>query len=146
MRRNKTMITKESLNQYRQFEIDFRETCKHICELLVRYDNKYKGSWEEFEIFDEPEYSSKFVECTYYTYCMCERDAETNCFPMEFLFMSDDEINKWIDDKLEEERIEKERKRQEEELKAKQQAERDAIKKREHDLAEYERIKKEYNL
>ena len=44
------------------------------------------------------------------------------------------------------ERLEAERKKQEDELKAKQKAERDTVKKREHDLAEYERIKKEYNL
>ena len=140
------MITEEALKQYRQFEKDFAETSKHICELLIRYDKRYKGPWEEFEIFDEDCYKNKFVECTYYTSCMGERDAETICFPMEFLFKTDVEINNWIDNKLEEERLEAERKKQEDELKAKQNAERNAERKRERDLAEYERIKKEYNL
>lgn len=139
------MITREELKQYRQFEIDFRETCKHISKMLVRYNKKYDCYWDEFELFDA-EKEPRFVECRYYTYCCGERDTDYETFPMDLLFMTDEEINKWIDDKLEEERLEAERKKQEDELKAKQNAERDAAKKREHDLAEYERIKKEYNL
>ena len=136
------MITREALEQYRKFEKDLAETSKHICELLIRYDKRYKGPWEEFEIFDEDCYKDKFVECTYYTSCMRERDAETICFPMEFLFKTDVEINNWIDNKLEEER----KKAEKEQQKREQEAQKKAEKKRERDLAEYERIKKEYNL
>lgn len=140
------MITREELKQYRKFEIDFRDTCKHICELLVRYSRKYEIEFEEdteeFELFDEWARKNKFVQCSNYG----KYNTESVRFPLDLLFMSDGEINKWIDNKLEEERLEAERKKQEDELKAVQKAERDAVKKREHDLAEYERIKKEYNL
>ena len=136
------MITREALDQYRRFEKDLAETSKHICELLIRYDKRYKGPWEEFEIFDEDYNTEKFVECTYYTYCMCERDAEACCFPLEMLFMTDDEINEWIDKKLYEALLEAERKKKIKEFEAQKKAER----RRERDLAEYERIKKEYDL
>ena len=136
------MITREALEQYRQFEKDLADTCKHICELFIRYNKRYQGHWEEFEIFDEECYKDKFVECTYYTFCMCERDVVSVTFPLEMLFMTDEEINKWIDECLEEERKKAEEEQRKRELKAQRNAER----KHERDLAEYERIKKEYNL
>ena len=144
------MITQEELAQYwnvtETFEEHFDKTCKNIFQRLKRYNKKYipyyNHEFYEFHIYKD----SDCVWGSYWISCRGESDEMSESFPKELLFMTDAEIEKWIDDKLEEERLEAERKKQEDELKAKQKAERDTVKKREHDLAEYERIKKEYNL
>ena len=131
------MITEEALKQYYQFEKDFEATCKHICELLTRLSKKYNRDWDTFEMPDED--SWQCVNCVYY---VGDCDAYHEFFPTALLFMTDDEINEWIDKKLYEDLLEAERKKQIKAMKEQQ----DAEKKRERDLAEYERIKKEYNL
>lgn len=131
------MITQEALKQHYQFEKDFEETCKHICELLVRLNKNYDRDWDEFEMPEED--SWQCINCVYY---IGDCDPYHEFFPVELLFMTDYEINEWIDKKLYEDLLEAERKKKIKE----QEAQKDAEKKRERDLAEYERIKKEYNL
>lgn len=134
------MITEEALKQYYQFEKDFEATCRHICELLIRLSKKYAVDFDEFEVPEENGWQG--INCIYYEYCMGECEAYHEFFPVALLFMTDDEINKWIDERLEEERLEAERKKKIKE----QEAQKDAEKTRKRDLAEYERIKAKYNL
>ena len=134
------MITEEALKQYYQFERDFEATCKHICELLVRLNKKYGVDFDKFEVPEKDGWQG--INCIYYDYCMGECEAYHEFFPVELLFMTDDEINEWIDERLAEERKKAEEEQRKKELKKQQ----DAEKKRKRDLAEYERIKAKYNL
>ena len=90
-------FTRENLETLVQLQLDFDTRCDYICKKLVRYDGDFNYCYE-FEIGDAD------VFCRgYYTRWNESQEVECN-FPIDMLFMSDDELEVKIDELIEDAR------------------------------------------
>lgn len=133
------MITQELFEKYNQFQREFYKTSEHITDILKK---KWYDDSEDFSNF----HFSNDNENVCFTRSLGFNQYTDGKFPSELLFMTDEEINKWIDDKIKKDRILEERRAKAEKLRLQKNAEKEARRIRKKDLAEYERIKKKYNL
>ena len=84
-------FTRENLETLMQLQLDFDTRCDYICKKLVRYDGDFNYCYE-FEIGDAD------VFCRGY-YTRWNESQEVDCnFPIDMLFMSDDELEVKIDE------------------------------------------------
>ena len=119
-------FTRENLETLVQLQLDFDTRCDYICKKLVRYNEDFKYCYE-FEIGDG------YIFCRGYYTKWNESQEVDDEFPIEMLFMSDDELEVKIDELIEDaRRTIEEHKRLIEEGKELQQR------------MEYERLKKIY--
>lgn len=120
-------MTYEELQDYINLDEDFNRRCSQICEILKRLSVSYKYA-DTFEVYND---HVEFTGDEYWEYGGHEEHSGE--FPLEFIYMPDEEIEKYVETKLEERECEQRRINAVLELK-----------KLERERAEYEMLKKKF--
>jgi hypothetical protein len=113
---NKT-FTREDIKEYKIIQDSLYQRCNEICDILKRYKPEY-GYATGFQVLEDLIYCSGISS---------EHDSKKNiecyCIPIDYLFMTDEELQTVVDEKINE-RNEKERIKQEENKRAQEEKER----------------------
>lgn len=90
---NKT-FTREDIKEYKIIQDYLYQRCNEICVILKRYKPEY-GYATGFQVLEDLIYCSGISS---------EHDSKKNiecyCIPIDYLFMSNNEIEKLVDDKI----------------------------------------------
>lgn len=124
-------MTKKDLEQYQKLHDEFVSECERVAKILSNLEDSYP--------YDNTAFAETFEPCGvevswagYDIHCG-ETDYYNGYFPIEYLTMTDDELNKIVEKKNEERKAEQERR---EKAKAAQE--------KEWRKAKYEELKKEF--
>lgn len=123
---NKT-FTREEIKEYKTIQDSLYQRCNEICALFEKYSYEYK--WIT---------NFKILGVEIYGWGLCSKNGyveDFECyFPIDYLFMSDEELTKIVDEKIIE-RNEKERIKREEKTRVQEEKERQM----------YETLKQKYD-
>ena len=123
---NKT-FTREDIKWYKTIQDCFEQRCNKICDIFEKYSYEYK--WiTNFKLLGD-----EIHGWCLYSQNGCLDDVECY-FPVDYLFMSDEELQNIVDERINE-RNEKERIKQEKKKQAKEEKERQM----------YEALKQKYD-
>lgn len=120
-------MTVDELHDYINLDDVFNKRCSEICEILRPLNLSYRYA-DTFEIYDD---YVGFTGDEYWAYGGHEEHSGE--FPLKFIYTSNEEIEKYVSDKLAEK--EREQKRINDVLE---------LEKLEKEKAEYERLKKKF--
>jgi hypothetical protein len=121
-------LTREDIKWYKTIQDCFEQRCKEICDIFKKYSYEY----EWITIF-------KLLDDEIFGWGLCSKHGclnDVDCyFPIDYLFMSDEELQNVVDEKInerdEKKRIEQEKIKQQEEEKEKRM---------------YEKLKQKYGV
>ena len=124
---NKT-FTREEIKEYKKFQDRFEQRCNEICDIFEKYSYEYE--WiTNFKMYDDEIHG----------WGLCSKNGyvdDVECyFPIDYLFMTDEELQNIVDEKINE-RNEKERIKQEKRKRVKEEKEKQM----------YETLKQKYGL
>lgn len=124
-------MQKKDLEQYQKLHDEFVSECKRVAEILSNLEDSYPYDNTAFAETFEP--AGVEVSWTGYDTYRGETDYYNGYFPIEYLTMTDDELNRIVEKKNEEWEAEKERINKEK-----------AAKEKEKRKAQYDELKKEF--
>ncbi len=124
-------MQKKDLEQYQKLHDEFVSECKRVAKILSNLENSFPNDNIAFAETFEP--AGVEVSWTGYDSYCGETDYYSGYFPIEYLTMTDDELNKIVEKKNKEWEAEQERR---EKAKAAQE--------KEKRKAKYEELKKEF--
>ena len=124
-------MTKKDLEQYQKLHDEFVSECKRVAKILSNLEDSYPFDNTAFAETFEP--AGVEVSWAGYDTCRGETDYYNGYFPIEYLTMTDDELNKIVEKKNKQWEAEQERR---EKAKAAQE--------KEWRKAKYEELKKEF--
>lgn len=109
---NKT-FTREDIKDYKIIQDFLYQRCNEICDILKRYKPEY-GYATGFQVLEDLIYCSGiFSEHDY------KKNIECYCIPIDYLFMTDEELQNIVDERINE-RIKQEKNKQAQEEKERQ--------------------------
>lgn len=121
-------MTQEELHNYLELNSKFTEDCERVCKEMSRFNAEFSDAWkfrcEDDSVYCEGGYS-----------CGGEWCEVSECFPVELLTYSEEELSKYIDSLF--------KKQQEERQK---ELERKQAREKETDLKEYMRLKEKLGI
>lgn len=112
---NKT-FTREEIKEYKKFQDRFEQRCNEICYIFKKYSYEYNHI-TNFKLLGDEIHGSGL-----YSQNGCLDDVDCY-FPIDYLFMSDEELQNIVEERINE-RNEKERIKQEEKKRAQEEQER----------------------
>lgn len=109
---NKT-FTREDIKWYKTIQDCFEQRCNEICNIFKKYSYEYNHIT-----------NFKIVGCEIHGWGLCSNSVDVDCyFPIDYLFMSDEELQTVVEEKINE-RNEKERIKREENKRVREEEER----------------------
>ena len=103
----------EDIKKMHNLQNEFNDACIRVCKFMKRYDSDYQ-IMHEFELADDDDVQPDFkISCTGWYPCMGESVDVWGEFPVRCLYMTDDELNAYVDELIAEKQKQEELKKQE---------------------------------